>query len=151
MQISLAEIKALETSLSKIFDKELNIKIAYRLGILLKDLSKEMRSLEENRINLVKKYGNEDGETKQITVGSEQTADFYKEFNELLTLKIDIDFEPIPLSAFGDISLSAADVMKLDGKIIVNDEVPATEENEAPTEENDEVPTEENSEKIKAS
>jgi DNA-binding MltR family transcriptional regulator len=121
MKITLAEIKSLETSLSKIFDKDINIKLAYRLGILLKKISEEMQSLEKNRVKLVTKYGVKNGEG-QVSVPDEKTPDFYKEFNELMQISIDIDFEPIPLSAFGDISLSAADVMRLDEKIITNDE-----------------------------
>jgi hypothetical protein len=123
MKITLAEVKSLETSLAKVFDKEVNIKVAYRLGSLLKKLSEEMAILEENRIKLVKKYGDEDKETKQLSVPQDKAQEFYAEFNELLQLEIDIDFEPIPLQAFGDITLSAADVMRLDGKIIANNGV----------------------------
>ena len=137
MKINLAEIKSLEGSLSKIFDKDLNIKVAYRLGTLLKRLSEEMKTLEENRVKLVKKYGEENEETKQFSVPQEKTPDFYKEFNELMQIEIDIDFEPISLKEFGDISISASDVMRLDGKIIVNDEVVKNKDNEEP--ENNEV------------
>jgi hypothetical protein len=124
MKITLAEIKSLEASLSKLFDKEVNIKVAYRLSSLLKRLSEEMTTLEENRVTLIKKYGEEDAKTKQLTVTPAKTQDFYKEFSELMQLEIEIDFKPIPLSAFGDIALSASDVLKLDDKIIVNDCVP---------------------------
>ncbi len=123
MKINLAGIKSLESSLSKIFDKDVNIKIAYRLSKLLKRLSEEMSMMEESRIKLVTKYGKEDGETKQVTVPQENTADFYKEFNELMMVEIEIDFEPITLASLGNIELSAADVMKMDGKIIIGEEV----------------------------
>jgi len=125
MKITLAEIKSLEASLAKIFDKEVNIKVAYRLGSLLKKISEEMVLLEENRVKLVKKYGEADAETQQLSVPQEKAQDFYTEFNELLQVEVDIDFEPIPLQAFGDISLSAADVMRLDGKIIANNGIVA--------------------------
>ena len=122
MKITLAEVKSLESILSKIFNKEVNIKIAYRLGSLLKKLNEEMLLLEENRVKLIKKYGIEDEKTKQIQVAPGKTDDFYKEFNELLSLQIEIDFEPIPLKDFGEILISASDILKLDNRIIINDE-----------------------------
>jgi len=124
VKITLAEIKTLEASLSKIFNKDINIKLAYRLGSLIKTLSKELENLEESRVKLVKKYGVEDEETKQVSVPTEKTQEFYAELNELMQIDIDIDFEPIPLEAFGDISISASDALKLDGKIIINTEAP---------------------------
>ena len=139
MKITLAEVKSLETSLSKIFDKDIHIKIAYRLSSLLKVLSDEINSLEENRVKLVKKYGEEDKESGQLAVPTEKAEEFYKEFNELLQLEIDIDFEPIPLGAFGDISLSAADVVRLDGKIIVDNspqDIKVKKETEKPEDSN---------------
>lgn len=118
MKITLAEIKSLEKSLSKIFDKDLNIKIAYRLGKLLKKMSDEMNLLEENRIKLVKKYGKQTEDNGQFAVDPDKTQDFYNEINELMQVEIDIDFEPISLEEFGDIKLSASDMIRLDGKII---------------------------------
>jgi hypothetical protein len=87
-----------------------------------------MGTLEENRINLVKKYGVEDEKTKQVSVPKDKTQEFYAELNELMQLEIDIPFEPISLEEFGDISLSAADVVRLDGKIIANDDEEVVEE-----------------------
>lgn len=121
MKITLAEAKSLETSLAKIFDKDVNIKVAYRLGKLLKKLSEEMKTLEESRVKLVQKHGEENEETKQFSVPPTKTQEFYKEFNELMQCEIEIDFDPIPLELFGDIKLSASDVLRLDGKVIQGD------------------------------
>jgi len=121
MKITLAEIKSLEESLAKIFNKDVNIKIAYRLSSLLKKLNEEMKTLEETRIKLVKQYGEENEETHQFSVSEEKAQDFYKEFNELMQVVIDIDFEPIQLKELGDIDMSASDVLRLDEKIIIND------------------------------
>lgn len=118
MKIRLAEVKALEGSLSKIFDKDVNIKIAYRLSVLLKRLSEEMSLLEENRVKLVKKYGKEDEKTKSMTVPPENSQAFFNSFNELMQLEVDINFEPVALKDLGDIELSAADMVKLSGTII---------------------------------
>jgi hypothetical protein len=121
MKLSLAEIKMLENSLTKVIDKDINIKMAFRLGKFLKTLNDEMRVLEDSRIKLVKKYGKENETTKQIEVPNESQSDFYQEFNGLMQEQLEISFEPIPLSAFGDIEMSAADVFRLEGIVIKND------------------------------
>lgn len=118
MKMTLAEIKSIEESLAKLFDKELNIKIAYKLSSLLKKLSGEVKLLEENRVKLVQKHGKKDEETQQVTVAPESAEAFYKEFSELMQIEVELDFEPIPLDAFGDITLSASDILKLEGKVI---------------------------------
>jgi len=118
MKVTLAEVKSLEASLGKLFDKDVNIKIAYRLSSLIKKLSEELSILEENRIKLVKQYGVEDEKTKAVSVPPDKSQDFYNAFNELMQIEIEIDFEPIPLKDLGEIELSASDMMKLDGKII---------------------------------
>jgi len=128
MKTTLAEMKSLETSLSKIFDKDVNIKIAYRLGKLLKRLSEEMKTLEENRIELVKKHGSTDEKTSQVSVAPENTPAFYKELGELMQIEIDIPFEPIILEELEDIKLSATDILRLEGKIIVSGEPESVEE-----------------------
>jgi hypothetical protein len=122
MKLTLAEIKSLETSISKIFNKDINIKLAYKLSTLIKTLSEELRKLEEGRVKLVKKYGKTDEKTGQISVNTEETQSFYKEFNELMQMEIEVDFEPIPLNAFGDIEISASDVLSLDGKILTGED-----------------------------
>lgn len=119
MKITLAEIKALEPSLAKIFDKDLNITVAYRLSSLLAKLAEEMKRFEENRVKLVKKHGTQKEDTVQFEVPPEKTKEFYEELNALLQIEVKIDFEPIPLKDLGDITLSATDVMKLDGKVII--------------------------------
>ena len=118
MKISLAEVKGLEGSLSKIFEKDVNIKIAYRLSVLLKKLSEEMALLEENRVKLVKQYGTEDEQTKSMSVLPENSQAFFDAFNELMQVEVKIDFEPIALKDLGDIELSASDMAKLAGLII---------------------------------
>ncbi|MCK5763630.1 MAG: hypothetical protein KAH05_05880 [Clostridiales bacterium] len=118
MKITLAEIKSLEDSLSKIFEKDVDIKVAYRLSSVLKRLSEEMEKLEESRIKLIKKYGTEDEETKSMTVLPEQSQIFIETFNDLMQLEIELDFEPILLDDLDGIKLSAKDILGLSSFLI---------------------------------
>ncbi|HUS48597.1 MAG TPA: hypothetical protein VMZ91_00390, partial [Candidatus Paceibacterota bacterium] len=57
MKIKLLELKGIETGLQKLIDKELNIRVAYRIGKLLKVVTDETASLEDSRNKLIQKYG----------------------------------------------------------------------------------------------
>ena len=56
MLFKLNEIFALTRSLPKLTEKELPIRISYRLLKLLKSCSGEMETLEKARVKLVEKY-----------------------------------------------------------------------------------------------
>jgi hypothetical protein len=112
MKIKLGELKNAETSLQKLIEKDLNIKIAYKLGKLIKIISAEFKEIEDSRVKLIKKYGKED-ENKNIQVLPENNEKFYIEFQQLLDEEIDIDFEPLALEELGEISMTTTDVLKL--------------------------------------
>ena len=133
MRFTLAEVWVLNSTLSKLFNKDLNIKIAYRLSKLLKKFNDEMKIVEEQRSELVKKYGKENAETKQIEVSAENQQSFMQEFNTLMQEEIEVDFEPIELSKLGDLSISAMDIAKMDGKIIKDDTKEEQKDSNIPT------------------
>jgi hypothetical protein len=122
MKIKLAEIKMIEGSLKKVVDKDLPIQLAYRFGKFLKSLNIELQNIEEQRIKLIKKYAVQPQQGQEIKVADGKEPDFYNEFNQLLQQEVNIDFDPIPLAAFGDISLSAIDIYHLD-KIIFDEKI----------------------------
>ena len=121
MKFNLIEIRALEQSLVKLNDKELPIRIAFRLGKFLKKIYEELALIEKYRKDLVKKYSNGEDKSGNYEVIKDKEEDFKKEFSELLMEEIDIDFSPISISELGDISLTPVDMIRLD-KIIYEDE-----------------------------
>ena len=121
MKFTLGEIRGLEESLVKIMNKEIPVKAAYKLGKFLKKVSKELVTIEEQRISLVKKYSKGENEKGDFQVLSEKENDFRKEFVELLQTEVNIDVQTVSIEDFGDISLSPVDLMKLD-KIVVSEE-----------------------------
>jgi hypothetical protein len=118
MNIKLADLKNMETNLTALLNKELNIKVAYKLGKFAKQISQEFKELEENRMKLIRKYGIENKEKNIIEVPLEKTNDFSNEYGILLMEEVSIDFKPILLEEFGDIKLSASDMMFFRGFII---------------------------------
>ena len=121
MKFKLVEIRTIERSLMNLINKEMPIRVAYRLGKLMKIITIELSEIEEHRINLVKKYSKKGKEGDVFEVLPENESDFKREFELLLMEEIDIDFKPIPISDFGDMSISSMDLIKLD-KLICDGE-----------------------------
>lgn len=101
--VKLGILKAIEEPLIKLVKLELPIKTSYKLSKILKKVGQELADLEEERVKLVKKYGDQDDESQSIQVkDSEKYEEFAREFGELLQEEITLDFDPISIDALGD-------------------------------------------------
>jgi hypothetical protein len=117
MLLKLSEMFGITRSLPKLAEKELPVKISYRLMKLLKQCSLEMETLEEARVKLVEKYSEKVEGEDQVKVSDENTEKFQKEFGDLLAEEVEVDFDPIDISDLGDIPFSTNDLVPLE-KII---------------------------------
>lgn len=120
MILKLGEIPDLIKSMNNLIDKELPIKIAYKLKKMYQKLESEARIYEENRIKLLDKYGKKDDkgefivENNKIIIPDDRKEDFLKEFEELQEIEVEFDFEPIKETEIKDLKISASDLMNLD-------------------------------------
>jgi hypothetical protein len=114
VKITLGEIKLAEPALFKLVEKDLKVSLAFKLGKLVRLLNQELQAIEEARRKLVKKYGAEDPETKNVTVNPDQMMEFNKEWIELMGTEIDFKFDLISLSDLDDsIELTALEANNL--------------------------------------
>ncbi len=116
MKFKLNEVYSLVRSLPKLTNKELPIRISYRLLKLLKSCSEEMETLEKSRIKLIKKYASEkkdDKEKKDMSVSDKNKEKFQEEFTTLLEEEVEIDFKPIAIKDLGEITLTTNDLISL--------------------------------------
>ena len=125
MKTKLANVKMMEQSLSKLVDKELNIKVAYKLSKTLKVIGEELSELEEARQKLVKKYSDKtktdkDSEVSEqdLKVSKENEQKFFKEYSQLLEEEVEFDVQPISIEKLEDVSLSPRDISFLSDIII---------------------------------
>lgn len=125
MKTKLANVKMMEQSLSKLVDKELNIKVAYKLSKTLKVIGEELSELEEARQKLVKKYSDKtktdkDSEVNEqdLKVSKENEQKFFKEYSQLLEEEVEFDVQPISIEKLEDVSLSPRDISFLSDIII---------------------------------
>lgn len=117
MKATLQQIQDGFISLGKLASADLPVKTAYWLKRIAKAAEGEMKQLDEVRVQLVKKYGEEDAEGN-VKVKDENLEPFANEFGELLKESIDLPGDPIALDRLGDVKLSALDLMRLDWLII---------------------------------
>jgi hypothetical protein len=114
--VKLGILKAIEEPLIKLVKLELPIKTSYKLSKILKKIGQELADLEEERVKLVKKYGDQDDEAQSIQVKDpEKYEEFAKEFGELLQEEITLEIDPIPINMLGDsVTFSPAELAALE-------------------------------------
>jgi hypothetical protein len=114
MNATLNELQRGFISLSKLANQDLPLKTGYWLGRIAKAAEAEMKTLEDARIKLVKRLGNEDAEGN-YTIPADSMEAFSKEINELLEESIELPGERIKLDSLPDgVKLSAIDLINLD-------------------------------------
>jgi hypothetical protein len=123
--IKLGSINDIVYSMKELVEKDLQIKVAYKLSKLLKILDNENQTFEEQRVKLFQKYGekDEDGNLKtyegdKINIAKDNLKLFNTEFKELCNIEINIDFEPIKLDDLGDIKLKTLTLYGLSDFIV---------------------------------
>ena len=114
MKITLGELRDSRKALDVLFNKELEITTAFKLSKLLKVVDKELKDLEDFRLKLIKKYGEQDKDKNAFSVKDNKQADFYAEFGKLLDTTVDITFTKIPISDIGDIKITPRQLLLLD-------------------------------------
>ncbi len=115
MKATLKEIWASQRALGKLTKVvPLPIKTSYGVGVRTKKLLTEIEEVEAKRLELVKKYGEAQSGTEQISVSEENMKKFTDEFNELLATEIEIDIQKFNVEDFiGCSSLAGEDLIVL--------------------------------------
>jgi len=124
IEVTLAELNNVVDSLNNIIKLQIPAKYAYRFGKIAKKLQSELIELKEHRNELYRRFG-EDQEDGTIQIKKENMEDFQKEVESLLSEKIKLDFDPMPISLFGECNVSSADMAWLEN-FFVDDEGDST-------------------------
>jgi len=112
MKVKLGEIYNSVSVLSKLLDTEIPVSVSFKMMKLVNTLNSELKTVEEQRIKLVKKYSKE-SESESI-VQDDSKEEFLKEFSVLLAEEVDVQWTPISLETMGDsVKLSVNDLTKV--------------------------------------
>ena len=108
-------------------DRHLPVRVAYRLGKIIKVLSDEAKPYDEQRLKLAQQYCEKDEKGNpvindgQFRFSPENRAAFEKEHTELLTTEITVEATAIMLDDFKDIEASARELLLL-GDFLVEEQ-----------------------------
>jgi hypothetical protein len=110
MKVKLGDVYVSVGVLNKILDTELPVNVSYKMMKLVNKLNDELKTIEEQRIKLVKKYSTEE----QGTVAEDNKNKFLQEFSTLLDTEIDLEWDKIPLKVLDNtLKLSVNDITKV--------------------------------------
>ena len=98
-----------------LLSKDLLIKVSYKINRLIGKLEPILKSYEDKRNELVKKYGEkiqkENSEPTYSVTDPEKLKLFTEKWNELVEIEEDLDFEKINIADMGDITLKPTEVI----------------------------------------
>ena len=89
-------------------------KAAYRIAKIAAECGKESESIEAQRKALVDKFDNAQNGDGDWRKSKEQVAAFHSEYEEMLSIKVNISGDPIPIGDFGEAEVSPRDLLILD-------------------------------------
>ncbi len=119
MKVKLGEITMMQQGLMVLVNQSLPIKLSYKLGKILRQVDNEVQEIENSRIELVKKYGTPDDETKTIKVLDKDQEKFMEEYGDLLNVEVELDIIPIHIDELpDDIKITPQQLIYLDRFII---------------------------------
>ena len=111
--MKLGKLKQADESLKKLLTADLPVQEAYKLSRVVARISEELTAAEKIRNDLVmKKYGVKKDD--KFAVPPEKLEEFYKEYNTLLDVEVDIPIVKIKLDSLNGAKLSAVDLHNLD-------------------------------------
>jgi hypothetical protein len=118
--IKIGELAGLLAGFAEIMTQRIPVRLAYQISNITKRLTDEYQSYEKLRQKLCLDYCEKDADGQPIIVdkkysGLDKDPDFITELNQLLSMPVEIDYEPITiteLSAAG-VCLSGQDIIAL--------------------------------------
>ena len=124
MKLSNGEIFAASKALDVLLNKELPIKVGYKLLMLDKALADQMTIIEKIRLDLLRKFGKADEKGAiRLQPGSEIWSKFMAEFNEILVQEVEIELEkiglPIEISIEENIKVEPAILLDLNKYVVI--------------------------------
>ncbi len=126
-KVIVSKLSNIINNLNKIAEREdIPIKSSFKISRLLNLLSIEAERYDESRFKIINKYGKKDeqGElivnkdNNTISIQEDKLDVLNKEINDLNSIEITIEFDPISINDFGDINIAPKYLIDLNVFII---------------------------------
>lgn len=94
-------------SINALQEIKLPVKVSYRIKRLVDKITPILKNYNEQRNELVKKFGEEDEKTQTWNVKKENLTEFYEELQKLLDVEETLEFEKIKIDELAGIQIEA--------------------------------------------
>ena len=108
MKLKLSQIVDNEVSLSKLGEVKFPAtKVSFKIARIVDKLAPDLKNYHKQRQELLEKYGKKEEKEGKIfySFEADKAETFTKEIEDLLSLEIDVDFEPINITEIGDMEI----------------------------------------------
>lgn len=105
MQLTNRKIINTKDALAKMLNTSLPIKQAYHIKKTAESIKRQILFIEGQRVDLVKKYGEKDGDNYKIVDTKKETA-FFKEYNAILDINEEIDVRELSIDELEQVELT---------------------------------------------
>jgi hypothetical protein len=103
MEITMRDVFNLQEGLKNIVNKELPIKVAFKLQQNIREVEKEYKIGQDLRSQLIQKYKEKDLDNGKVKLKKDKLDVFQEELDELLSQKITIGLKKINLDELNSI------------------------------------------------
>ena len=122
IELKLGELKSCEEILRVIMKSKMPLDSAFKFSKLIKSIDAELKSLEEFRVELIKKLGEEVEPGKVQITDPEKHKEIITEFQEFLNTTVSIQGEKVPISKLGsEIEITPSDMLLLAKYFVTED------------------------------
>lgn len=110
--VSLNEVVSSVEGLKALLEVKLPIKIAYRIRKLVNNgLERELKNYDEARNKLICDLGEKQEDGTFSIKDPEKLKEFAKSMEELLTTKVEFDWELLKIEDLGEVQLASKDIV----------------------------------------
>lgn len=116
MKITIKEILENVESLKLLMEKDLPVKVSYRIKRLIDKLNPITKVYDEKRVELIKEYGDKvvdekTGEENTQVKDPEKIKQFMEKVNDLQSLEEEVEFDKIGIEELGDVKIAPKDLV----------------------------------------
>lgn len=126
MKIKLKDLIVSSNAIQKLAATPLNVKIAFRLKRILKQVTSELETFESARKELCEKYGTLEGDRYEFE--PDEKLKFEEEFNQLMEEEVEIKFDRFSEDSLASVEFAASDLLALEWLFIEDEKEESKEE-----------------------
>lgn len=113
MRLKLSQLLRMQQPLRDLMQQKMTARAAFRMTRIARQVDQELHALEQQRRELIKRYGEEIEEGGYQVTAENMTA-FQSEYQSLLDEEVDLDVSPIPVEMLEEAQITPASLSAIE-------------------------------------